>query len=205
LSDGAISLEAERTGAYTSASLMKSTGGKYGGISSAAVKEATGQTWARWLTLLDRAGAQKLPHREIVRWLQTKHNLPDWWGQMVAVGYEQARGLRLKHQKSDGFEVSVTKTIAAPVDRAFAAWKMPALREKWLPRTPLTIRKATPHKSIRILWADGTALSVNFWPKGPLKCQVVPQHAKLPTPDSAEVMKAYWALKLEALQAFLER
>ncbi|MER2553143.1 MAG: LysR family transcriptional regulator [Thauera sp.] len=77
--------------------------------------------------------------------------------------------------------------------------------QQWLPRTPLTVRKATPHKSIRILWGDASTLSVNFWPKGSLKCQVVPQHAKLPTPDAAEKMKAYWADKLEALRAFLEK
>ena len=28
---------------------------------------------------------------------------------------------------------------------------------------------------------------------------------KLPTPDAAEKMKAYWAEKLEALRAFLEK
>jgi hypothetical protein len=48
-------------------------------------------------------------------------------------------------------------------------------------------------------------LSVNFWPKGPLKCSVVPQHGKLATPEAAELMKAYWAEKLESLRAFLER
>jgi hypothetical protein len=184
---------------------MKRTVGKYGGISSAAVKKATDQTWAEWLALLDRAGARKLPHREIVRFLQIRHKLSDWWRQMVAVGYAQARGLRVEHQKADGFEISVTKTIVAPVDRAFAAWKDAALREKWLPRTPLTVRKATPHKSIRILWPDDTSLSVNFWPKGPLKCQVVPQHGRLTTPESAEKMKAYWTEKLEALRLFLEK
>jgi uncharacterized protein YndB with AHSA1/START domain len=123
---------------------------------------------------------------------------------MVTVGFEQARGLRLKHQKADGFEISVAKTIAAPVGQAFAAWRDPALREHWLPRTPLTVRKATPHKSIRIRWGDDTLVSVNFWPKGSLKCQVVPQHAKLPTAEAAEKMKAYWAEKLEALRAYLE-
>ncbi|MEI6106549.1 MAG: hypothetical protein WCR49_05990 [Opitutae bacterium] len=184
---------------------MKRTAGQYGGISSAAVKRATGQTWAQWLRLLDRAGARKMPHRSIARLLQSRHKLPDWWGQMVAVGYEQARGLRVKHQKAEGFEISVSKTIAAPVDRAFTAWRTPAQREKWLPRTPLTIRKATPHKSIRILWADGTSLSVNFWPKGPLKCQVVPQHAHLLTAEAAEKMKAYWTDKLETLRGFLEK
>jgi hypothetical protein len=184
---------------------MKRTAVKYGGITSAAVKKATGQTWVEWLALLDRAGARKMAHREIVRLLQARPKLSDWWRQMVAVGYEQARGLRIKHQKADGFEISVTQTIVAPVDRAFAAWKDAALREKWLPRTPLTVRKATPHKSIRILWSDRTSLSVNFWPKGPLKCQVVPEHGKLTTPESAEEMKAYWTEKLEALRAFLEQ
>jgi hypothetical protein len=184
---------------------MKRKVDKFGGISSAAVGKATGRTWAEWLALLDKAGARKMPHREIALRLQTRHKVPQWWSQMVAVGYEQARGLRVRHQKSDGFEISVTKTMGAPVDRAFAAWKDATLREKWLPRTPLAVRKATPHKSIRILWPDGTTLSVNFWPKGPLKCSVVPQHGGLGTPEAAEKMKAYWAEKLESLRTFLER
>jgi hypothetical protein len=184
---------------------MKRAVEKYGGVGSSAVKKATGRTWREWFAVLDKAGAAKLPHKEIARRLQRTHRLPDWWCQMVTVGYEQARGLRLKHQKTDGFEISVSRTIAAPVDRAFAAWREAAQREQWLPRTPLSIRKATPHKSIRILWGDDTLLSVNFWPKGPLKCQVVPQHGKLPTPEVAEKMKAYWSEKLEALGAFLEK
>jgi len=184
---------------------MKRKVDKYGGIGSAAVRKATGRTWAEWLALLDQAGARKMPHREIAQLLHTRHRVPEWWAQMVAVGYEQARGLRVKHQKADGFEISVTKTMGAPVDRAFAAWKDAVLREKWLPRTPLTVRKATPHKSIRILWPDGTSLSVNFWPKGPLKCQVVPQHGRLSTPEAADRMKAYWAEKLELLRTFLEK
>ena len=184
---------------------MKRAADSYGGISSTAVKKATGKTWREWLALLDKAGAAKLPHKDIALLLHNKLKVPDWWGQMVAVGYEQARGLRVRHQKAEGFEVSISKTIGAPVDRAFAAWKELIHREKWLPRTPMTVRKATPHKSIRILWPDNTTLSVNFWPKGPLKCQVVPQHGKLATPEAAEKMKAYWTEKLEALRAYLEK
>jgi hypothetical protein len=102
-------------------------------------------------------------------------------------------------------EVSLTKTINAPVDRAFAAWKEPAAREKWLPRAALTVRKATPHKSIRILWRDGTTVSVNFWPKGSLKCQVVPHHGPFPSADAAAKMEAFWLERLEALRLFLEK
>lgn len=184
---------------------MKRPTEKLNGISSAAVKKATGQTWREWGTLLDKAGAKKKSHKEIADLLSARHKVAAWWAQMVAVGYEQSRGLRAKHQKPAGFEVSVTRTIAAPVARAFEAWKDAALREQWLPRTPLTVRKSTPHKSIRITWADGTSVGVNFWPKGALKCQVVPQHSQLPDADSAERLKDFWTEKLEALRSYLEK
>ncbi|WP_415909079.1 hypothetical protein [Oleiharenicola sp. Vm1] len=45
---------------------------------------------------------------------------------------------------------------------------------------------------------------MNFWPKGPLKCQVVPQHGKLPDAATAERMKTFWTQQLDALGAFLE-
>lgn len=183
---------------------MKRPTDKLAGITGAAVKQATGRDWPAWVTLLDKAGAKSWPHADIALWLHKKHQVEDWWCQMITVGFEQATGRRVKHQKPDGFEVSVSKTIAAPVDRAFEAWKDHALRAQWLPGIELTVRKATPHKSIRITWPDDTNLSVNFWPKGPLKCQVVPQHAKLPTAAAAEKMKAYWTQQLEALRLFLE-
>ncbi len=184
---------------------MKSPAATYAGIRSAAVKKATGRTWPEWISLLDKGGAKSWPHAEIALWLHKKHKIADWWCQMVTVGYEQASGRRVKHQKPDGYEVTVSKTIAAPVDLAFAAWRDPAIREQWLPHTPLTVRKATPHKTIRITWSDGTNLSVNFWPKGPLKCQVVPEHGRLPDAATAEKTKAYWGDRLEALRHLLER
>ncbi len=184
---------------------MKRPPAKTAGITAAAVKKATGRTWPEWTVLLDKAGAKSWPHSEIALWLHKKHKVPDWWCQMVTVGYEQASGRRVKNQKTDGFEISVSKTIAAPVAVAFDAWKDAGLREQWLPGVTLTVRKATPHKSIRITWSDGTNLSVNFWPKGPLKCQVVPQHGKLPDAATAEKMKTYWADQLEALRVFLEK
>ena len=183
---------------------MKRLPAKLNGIGSPAVKNATGRTWSEWVTLLDKAGAKSWPHADIVLWLHKRHRVNDWWCQMVTVGYEQASGRRVKYQKSDGFEISVSKTIAAPVAVTFAAWKEPEVRERWLPGASLTIRKATPHKSIRITWGDGTSVSVNFWPKGPLKCQVVPQHGRLESTAAAERMKVFWADRLEALRALLE-
>lgn len=198
-------LETRRIAARLSGIPMKRAAEKYGGVTSTAVEKTTGRGWNDWFAVLDRADAARLSRKDSTLLLQQKHGLTARWSQIVAAGYEQAQGLRLKQGKPDGFEISVSRTIAAPVDRAFAAWREAPLREQWLPRTPLTIRKATPHKSIRIVWPDESLLSVNFWPKGSLKCQVVPQHSKLPSPEAAEKMKTYWSEKLEALGTFLEK
>ncbi len=56
---------------------MKRTADNYGGISSAADKKATGKTWREWLAILDKAGAAKLPHKDIVQRLQRSHRLAD--------------------------------------------------------------------------------------------------------------------------------
>ena len=80
------------------------------------------RTWSRWFKHLDAAGAKKMTHQEIVAHLSDKHGVRPWWTQMVAVTYEQARGLRDKHEKPEGYEISVSRTIAAPVGKAFKAW-----------------------------------------------------------------------------------
>lgn len=105
----------------------------------------------------------------------------------------------------ENLSVFVSKTIAAPVAAVFAAWKDSATRALWLPVSGLTLRKATPHKSIRIIWPDGTPLSVNFWPKGALRSQVVPLHDHLADAATVEKMKHYWNDRLEALRALLEK
>src|SRR5690606_41586596 len=95
---------------------------RHGGVGSEAVERATSRSWAGWLGVLDRAGAQRMVHKDIARLLREKHGLSAWWSQMGTVGYEQERGLRQKHEKADGFAVYASKTIAAPVGAAYRAW-----------------------------------------------------------------------------------
>ncbi len=84
---------------------------------------------------------------------------------MVTVTYEQQRGLREVHQKSDGYAASVSKTIDAPVSDLYEAWNDAKQRARWL-KSKITIRKATPNKSMRITWPkDVTSVEVNFYPK----------------------------------------
>jgi hypothetical protein len=88
-------------------------------MSDEAVEAKTGKNWSRWFKHLDAAGAKKMTHQEIVAHLRDKHDVRSWWQQMVAVTYEQARGLRDVGEKPSGYEISVSRTIAAPVSKAF--------------------------------------------------------------------------------------
>jgi uncharacterized protein YndB with AHSA1/START domain len=173
-------------------------------MSDEAVESKTGKTWSRWFKHLDAAGARKMTHQEIAAHLSDKHDVRPWWTQMIAVTYEQARGLRDKHEKPQGYELSVSRTIAAPVGKAFKAWTDDKTRQKWLP-AKMSIRKATTNKALRITWEDGkTSVAAAFLPKDSGKCQVVAQHMKLPDAKAAAKMKKFWGEALDRLKASLE-
>lgn len=73
--------------------------------------ESTGKYPDDWHVELDAAGGQRLGHTAIAAWL-VEHGVDRWWAQGVAIGYEQARGLRIPGQRSDGtFAVSASRQI----------------------------------------------------------------------------------------------
>src|SRR5688500_291329 len=160
------------------------------GVGDAAVRARTGKGWDEWLEILDADGARDLGHREIVD-LVGRH-LPaedGWWQQMVTVGYEQARGLRAKRQKPEGFQISRSKTVAVPIARLYAAFIEPASQAEWLGQDVVAMivpRTCHLDKSARLLWTDGrTTVDALFYEKGAGKSQVALQHSKLANADEA--------------------
>lgn len=175
-------------------------------VGDQAVEQKTGKGWQAWFEILDAAGARAMSHKEIVAHLKEQYQVDPWWQQMITVTYEQARSLRGKHQKTDGYQISRNRTIAAPLEDVFAAWADQARRAEWLPDPGFTVRKSTEHKSLRVTWVDGqTSLDVAFTPKGPERTQVAVQHSKLESAERAEEMKSYWSTALERLTAYLSR
>jgi hypothetical protein len=174
------------------------------GVGNEAVMKATGKAWEDWLKVLDKAGALQMPHKQIAETVYGKFGVPGWWSQMVAVGYEQARGLRELHQKADGFSANASKTFQANLERLYVAWHDPRLREVWLPGAPLQVRKSTDGKSLRITWTLGNSnVDVNFFSKGPDKSVVQVEHSKLTNAEAVAAQKAYWSSGLERLSDWL--
>ena len=173
-------------------------------IGNAEVQAKTGKNWEQWFAVLDAASAANMSHSEIAKYLNEKEKVPGWWSQMVANTYEQARGLREKHQMPSGYQISVSKTVEAPLAALYESWSDELGRARWLPGESITVRKATPNRSMRMTWADGqTSVEVNFYDKGKSKSQVVVQHSKLATADEGDRMKAYWKEALRRLEETL--
>lgn len=180
------------------------------------MQKATGKPWT-WLRTLDKAGAMEMPHKDIATLLHHNHGVGSWWCQMVTVGYEQARGMRFKHQVASGFSGNASRTIRATMKATFTAWTDEQVRAKWLPDAPMVIRKATPGKRIRLTWTHAPArgrgptrdsiMEVNFWDKsavGQTKTLVQLHEAKLCSPADVRKSKAFSGEALDRLRTVLE-
>ena len=170
-------------------------------VSDTAVAEKTGRTWAEWIAALDSAGCATMSHAAIAKVAGAQLGAGPWWQQMVAVGYERARGLRQVHQTTQGYQVGASRTVGVDLATLWRAWHDAALRRRWLP-ADFTVRKATTERSMRITWNDGSDVQVLFYARGPEKSQVTIDNRKLPD-DVVEERKAYWKARLAALEAVL--
>jgi hypothetical protein len=206
----------EKTGeSYTAARAQLLTGRDSRGgeepplaTSDESIRERTGRGWEDWFDLLDDWGAAERTHREIARWVADQLGIAPlaWNAQAITVSYERARGGRAVGEHEDGFAITVSRTVAVPVERLFDAFVDESARERWLPDANVHERTATRPKSARFDWAaDGSRVHVTLEAKGPEKSAVALSHERLAGSAEADRMKAYWRDRLGALKAELER
>jgi hypothetical protein len=175
-------------------------------VSDEVIRRRTGRGWEEWFDVLDDWGAVERPHKEIARWLASEHGIDGWSAQSVTVSYERARALRAVGERTDGFAVTASKTVAVPVERLYDAFVEESERARWLPDGELRERMATKPKSARFDWGDGeTRVIVGFSAKGDAKSTVDLEHARLADAEEAERMKAFWRDRITALKDILER
>jgi uncharacterized protein YndB with AHSA1/START domain len=175
-------------------------------IDDETVKAKTGRSWHEWFDILENASADKLNHQEIVNLLSRRHDLNDWWSQMVANVYEQHARIHEQYERAEGYEISVSKTFQVDVRIIYDACFTDEKRRRWLQESPLKITTSTRNKSIRAQWENGKSrLSIDFYSKGENRSQVVVQHMKLPSLKAAEDMQTFWKEKLDALEEMVRK
>jgi hypothetical protein len=181
--------------------MPQSTGARFAGIDDAAVVERTGKSWAEWIAVLDRAGAAHMRHLEIEQHLTGRHALSGGWAQMVAVGYEQAKGLREPEERADGFAASVSRSFDVPVEMLFDAWHDDARRRRWYGADDFTITTATRPRSLRLrLASDGGRVAVDFYGRGAMHSRLSVDQKRLPAAEDVPRVKRHWAEALERLR-----
>jgi uncharacterized protein YndB with AHSA1/START domain len=178
---------------------------KLAGLSDAAVEKSTGCSWQRWVWALDHAGANSWSHRAIAEHVQRAYKVGDWWAQMVTVGYERIKGLRaIGQRRSGGYEATKSRTIAAPASAVFRAFAHARVRRTWLPGVKVTVRKATPGRSVRMTWDDGTLVEVWLTSKGARKTAAQVQHRRLSGKEDADARRLFWHERLTVLRDVLQ-
>lgn len=174
-------------------------------VSDEALVSKTGRTWEEWFRALDAWDATARTHTESARHLRDDLGVPGWWAQTITVAYEQARGLRERHERPDGWSVGASKTVGVPVERLYDAFLDEEKRGRWLPGATLGLRTARENRSARFDWEDGsTRLIVDFTAKGEAKSTVALAHERIPDGEEAERRKLFWRARLAELKRLLE-
>jgi len=176
-------------------------------ITDKLVVAKTGSTLEEWYAVLDSLGAGELEHAAIFALtgsIEGLEPLGEWNRNLLTTSYEWSRGLKERGQKGKYLEIGVSKTVNVSSQVLYLTFVDEKKRSKWLAE-PIEITKQTTDRSARALWSDGvTRLSVDLYPKGDAKAQIVVQHLKLPDTKTAEQMKTFWNERLAALKEMLE-
>ena len=155
--------------------------------SDEAVRSATGRSWADWFAALDSEQLGATPSHQAIVAAATSLGASAWWAQGIAVGFEQARGLRQPGQSQDGtFAVSVSKTVTG--DHARVLDRIAETLELQF-GPPVASSRAVKFPNIRFDATPGRLTVSTSPPKGE-KVSVNLTWEKLPSGDELDARKA---------------
>jgi uncharacterized protein YndB with AHSA1/START domain len=195
-------------------------------MSDESVKSATGKSWKEWFSILDKRGGTPQGRRAIGDFLYKECKLDPWWCATINVEYEAARGVVEKDGRAKGYVICATKTIAAPLDRAFAAWSTAESLNRWFGSKNKAdvveggaysnsdgdkgvFKRVRKNKDLRFTWENpahtpGTMVDVVFQDKGKGKIGVMVTHDRIQTRAEADGLREAWGQALDKLKTWLE-
>lgn len=193
-------------------------------VTDASCAEATGRTFGEWAEALDAEGyAGK--RREAIRWLYdlTGRGADVWWATTIWVEYERRRGVvNKKDGLAEGYNICVTKSVAASPEAVFAAFTREA-ELGWLGASGASEDgiyaddggnegvwlRLRPGKDVRLSWRTAgvetqTQVDAAFADSGKGKTGVTLNHARIQTREEADGLRRAWGQAFERLKAQLE-
>ncbi len=193
-------------------------------VTDDACKRATGKTMKQWFDEIEKKGLEG-KRREAIAWMYDAMNKDIWWPTTVWVERERAKGILQKDGKIEGYNICVTKTISAPLEKVYDSWNGDMFRN-WFGDSGksdvkegsqikdangnggefLRVRK---NKDLRFNWnsnGDGvqTVADVVFSDKGKGKTGLMLNHNRIQTRNEADSLRRAWSEAFEKLKKMLE-
>ena len=169
------------------------------------IERATNKSWDEGLRILAVEKAETLPHQQIAaiaqRELEGKIDSPGWWGQSVAVAYEQHIGRRLPGQRADGtFEVSTSKATQFDMHELMDTWTSFADKDdqvKGYVSSEPRLSGTNKRLNWRVKCADGSSIQITSEPKNNGKATIIATVSGLSDCESAADAQAEWSAIIE--------
>ena len=148
-----------------------------------------------------------------------------WWPTTVWVEHERLRGIvQKKDGLGEGYNICVTKTLAAPQEAVYRAFTDPAVAG-WLGLQQPAVDGAAyvdedgnrgtwlrlrPGKDVRLAWTTAgvstpTQVDVAFADKGQGRTGITLNHQRIQGRAEADGLRAAWTAGLDQLKRELER
>ena len=167
---------------------------------------------------MDARGGPGEGRKSLGDYLTKEKRLDAWWTVTILAEYEKSRGFTDKDGRARGYNICVTKTIAASAERVYAAladtsaWLGPSsdadLREGGAFRDgdghSGVFRRLTSGKLLRFTWEGpghqpGETVEIKLTASG-AKTSLVLNHERLPDRAAADGMRGAWGQVLNSLK-----
>lgn len=184
----------------------------------------TGKYIKEWLSAIEERGFAG-QRRNAIAWMYDTMGKDAWWPTTVWVEYEKLKGIVQKDGRAEGYNICVTKTIAAPLAQVFSAWGGQSFA-KWFgdagqsdPKVGGKISDANGNggeysrvreeKDLRFSWktngaGDQTTVDVLFADKGNGKTGLTLNHNRILSREEADGLRRAWSDAFAALKTEME-
>ncbi|MBK5255211.1 MAG: hypothetical protein JJE39_04190 [Vicinamibacteria bacterium] len=184
-----------------------------GELSDRTARKSTGHGLEHWFLVLDKFGTKN--HTKAAEFLYSEHKVQAWHAQMITVTWERRRGLRQENQSCTGtFQVSVSRTLQAPVDWIAAVLNGRESRHRWLQDASPALRKAleeayasgksmevkkTGYARMRYKWLS-SVVELRVTEKAGGHCSMVADSSHLPDAGAVPVRREAFSRALDRLR-----